>query len=122
MATNNERSPGEFFRTVRESSETSLRQATQRAGLPTNGGYLSQLEIGHVTNPPIRKLPSLAAAYDISIETILLVYGIEVGSIDEVDADPSVLAIKHLLSELSPKNMERLLGFAQFLVAQDKAS
>ncbi len=61
---------GEFIRTQRQLAKLSLRDVAQRARV--SNPYLSQVERG-LHEPSVRVLAAIAAALDISTETLLAV-------------------------------------------------
>jgi transcriptional regulator with XRE-family HTH domain len=70
---------GEFIRTQRQLAKLSLRDVAQRARV--SNPYLSQVERG-LHEPSVRVLAAIAAALDISTETLLT----RAGLLDDADA------------------------------------
>ena len=70
---------GEFIRTQRQLAKLSLRDVAQRARV--SNPYLSQVERG-LHEPSVRVLAAIAAALDISTETLLA----RAGLLDDADA------------------------------------
>jgi len=72
---------GEFIRTQRQLAKLSLRDVAQRARV--SNPYLSQVERG-LHEPSVRVLTAIAAALDISTETLLA----RAGLLDDTDPPP----------------------------------
>jgi transcriptional regulator with XRE-family HTH domain len=70
---------GEFIRTQRQLAKLSLRDVAQKARV--SNPYLSQVERG-LHEPSVRVLTAIAAALDISTETLLA----RAGLLDDADA------------------------------------
>ena len=70
---------GEFIRTQRQLAKLSLRDVAQRARV--SNPYLSQVERG-LHEPSVRVLAAIAAALDISTETLL----VRAGLLDDAEA------------------------------------
>jgi len=76
---------GEFIRTQRQLAKLSLRDVAQRARV--SNPYLSQVERG-LHEPSVRVLAAIAAALDISTETLLA----RAGLLDDADAAEAPMA------------------------------
>ncbi len=73
---------GEFIRTQRQLAKLSLRDVAQKARV--SNPYLSQVERG-LHEPSVRVLTAIAAALDISTETLLA----RAGLLEDDDAPPA---------------------------------
>ena len=96
---------GEFIRTQRQLAKLSLRDVAQRARV--SNPYLSQVERG-LHEPSVRVLAAIAAALDISTETLL----VRAGLLDDAEAAPPSNTTDAIRADaaLTPEQKDALLA------------
>jgi transcriptional regulator with XRE-family HTH domain len=96
---------GEFIRTQRQLAKLSLRDVAQRARV--SNPYLSQVERG-LHEPSVRVLAAIAAALDISTETLLT----RAGLLDDADVPAPTTTTDAIRADdaLTPEQKDALLA------------
>jgi len=107
---------GEFIRTQRQLAKLSLRDVAQRARV--SNPYLSQVERG-LHEPSVRVLTAIAAALDLSTETLLT----RAGLLDDADAlTPSTTTDAIRADDvLTPEQKDALLAVYRSYIDANRA-
>ncbi|HEV8650855.1 MAG TPA: helix-turn-helix transcriptional regulator [Actinomycetes bacterium] len=106
---------GAFIRTQRKLADLSLRELAEMTDV--SNPYLSQLERG-LHQPSVRVLKSIAAALNVSAETLLVQAGLLEGDDESADtnADLSVEAAIRTDARLSDDQKEALINLYRTMV------
>ena len=106
---------GEFIRTQRQLAKLSLRDVAQRARV--SNPYLSQVERG-LHEPSVRVLAAIAAALDISTETLL----VRAGLLDDAEAAPPSNTTDAIRADaaLTPEQKDALLAVYRSYVESNR--
>ncbi len=106
---------GEFLRTIRMSIPMTLREAEEASGV--SNAYLSQLEQGKIAKPSPPFLHKLAAAYQVSYETLMERAGyVEKGKTPRLTGRLATFASE----KLTPDEEQELLKFLGYIRSQKK--
>lgn len=109
---------GQFIRERRKQAEYSLRDLADRANV--SNPYLSQIERGLHT-PSVRVLKAIAAALNVSAESLLVQAGLLEGNGDESDA-PSVEDAVRADPKISDDQKSAILAVYRSYIAQNTAA
>ena len=106
---------GEFIRTQRQLAKLSLRDVAQRARV--SNPYLSQVERG-LHEPSVRVLAAIAAALDISTETLL----VRAGLLDDAEAPAPSNTTEVIRADaaLTPEQKDALLAVYRSYVESNR--
>jgi transcriptional regulator with XRE-family HTH domain len=107
---------GEFIRAQRQLAKLSLREVAERARV--SNPYLSQVERG-MHAPSVRVLRSIAAALDISTDTLLA----QAGLLDDDDSTSSTMTTIGVIradGELTEEQKDALLAVYRSYVAANR--
>lgn len=109
---------GQFIRERRKQAEYSLRDLADRANV--SNPYLSQIERGLHT-PSVRVLKAIAAALNVSAESLLVQAGLLEGNSDESDA-PNVEDAVRADPKISDDQKSAILAVYRSYIAQNTAA
>jgi transcriptional regulator with XRE-family HTH domain len=101
------RALGDFIKAQRQTAELSLRELAARTNV--SNPYLSQIERG-LHEPSVRVLKAIAAALNMSAESLLRQAGLLEGDFDDGDGKPSTEAVISTDSALKPEQRSALLA------------
>ncbi len=109
---------GSFIRERRKQAEYSLRDLADRANV--SNPYLSQIERGLHT-PSVRVLKAIAAALNVSAESLLVQAGLLEGSEDDADL-PSVEDAIRVDPKITDDQKQAMLAVYRSYIAQNTAN
>jgi transcriptional regulator with XRE-family HTH domain len=109
---------GEFIRTQRKLAKLSLRDVADKARV--SNPYLSQVERG-LHEPSVRVLAAIAAALDLSTETLLARAGLLDDTDDETSAPTSTTDAISADAALTPEQRDALLAVYRSYIDANRA-
>ena len=109
---------GEFIRTQRKLAKLSLRDVAEKARV--SNPYLSQVERGQ-HEPSVRVLRAIAAALDLSTETLLARAGLLDDTDNETPAPASTTDVISADAALTPEQKDALLAVYRSYIDANRA-